>query len=289
MIDGPETWPAWLEDTEGKRTPIRGSCSLGRAESNQIMLQDDTVSRRHAVIQAQGEQEYWLVDFGSSNGSYVNGQRILQPTRLRNGARLAIGGFQYVFRQPSLTATVQSFAPGSDQTIIDVRLAKCWLLVADIVNSSKLVTELPADTVPLVTGRWLAQCKQIIEAHGGHINQFLGDGFFAFWHDHERMGSEMSETHRALHRLQTEGNPAFRFVTHLGSVTLGGLSVGQEQRISGAEVHFVFRMEKLAGSLGETRLLSEAARKRLPAGVEVRDAGQHSLHGFEGQFRFYAL
>ena len=71
MIDGPESWPAWLEDGEGKRTPIRGSCSLGRSESNQITLRDDTVSRRHAVIQPQGEHEYWLVDFGSSNGTYV--------------------------------------------------------------------------------------------------------------------------------------------------------------------------------------------------------------------------
>jgi len=27
----------------------------------------------------------------------------------------------------------------------------------------------------------------------------------------------------------------------------------------------------------------------LPAGVEVRDVGRHSLHGFEGQFGFYAF
>jgi hypothetical protein len=70
---------------------------------------------------------------------------------------------------------------------------------------------------------------------------------------------------------------------------LGGMSVGEEERISGSEVHFVFRMEKLAGSLGESRLLSEAAKKRLARLVETRDAGLHSLHGFESQFRFYAF
>jgi pSer/pThr/pTyr-binding forkhead associated (FHA) protein len=289
MVDSPDNWPAWLEDANGNRTPIRGSCSLGRAESNQITLQDDTVSRRHAVIQAQGDQEFWLVDFGSRNGSYVNGQRIAQPTRLRDGATLAIGGFQYVFRQPRFTATLQFAALPSDQTVIDVRWAKCWLLVADIIDSSKLIAELPADTLPLVTGQWLAQCKEVIEKYGGRINQFLGDGFFAFWHDHERMGSDIDMAHQALCRLQAEGRPPFRFVTHLGRVMLGGVSLGEEQRISGSEVHFVFRMEKLAGALGEVRLLSEPARKRLPAGVEVREAGRHSLHGFEGQFAFFAL
>lgn len=289
MVDAPDNWLAWLEDTNGNRVPVRGSCSLGRAESNQVTLHDDTVSRRHAVIQAQGEQEYWLVDFGSRNGSYVNGQRIAQPTRLRDGATLVIGATQYVFRQPRFTATVQFATPASDQTVIDVRWAKCWLLVADIIDSSKLVAELPADTLPLVTGQWLAQCKEAIEVHGGRINQFLGDGFFAFWHDHAQMGLDIEKALQALRQLQLQGQPAFRFVTHLGAVMLGGVSVGEEQRISGSEVHFVFRMEKLAGSLGEARLLSEPARKRMPTGVEVRDVGRHSLHGFEGQFGFYAF
>ena len=212
MVDAPDNWPAWLEDASGNRTPIHGSCSLGRAESNQVTLQDDTVSRRHAVIQAQGEQEYWLVDFGSSNGSYVNGQRIAQPTRLRDGATLAIGATQYVFRQPRFTGTVQFETPPSDQTIIDVRWAKCWLLVADIINSSKLVAELPADTLPRVTGQWLAQCKEAIEMHGGCINQFLGDGFFAFWHDHERMGADIDDRligsgYRELNRGSESGLP----------------------------------------------------------------------------------
>lgn len=289
MGDASDNWPAWLEDANGNRTPIRGSCSLGRAESNQVTLRDDTVSRRHAVIQAQGEQEYWLVDFGSRNGSYVNGQRVAQPTRLRDGATVTIGGFQYVFRQTKSAGPAPSAAVASDETVINVRWAKCWLLVADIINSSKLIAELPVDTLPLVTGQWLAQCKEVIEMHGGRINQFLGDGFFAFWHDHDRMGSDIDKTHQALRQLQAEGRPAFRFVTHLGAVMLGGVSVGEEERISGSEVHFVFRMEKLAGSLGEPRLLSEPARKRLPTGVEVREAGRHSLQGFEGQFAFYAI
>jgi adenylate cyclase len=289
MVDAPDNWPAWLEDADGNRTPIRGSCSLGRAESNQVTLRGDTVSRRHAVIQAQGDQEYWLVDFGSRNGSYVNGQRIAQPTRLRDGDTLAIGGFQYVFRQLQSGATVPSAPVTSDETVINVRWAKCWLLVADIIDSSKLIAELPADTLPLVTGQWLAQCKEVIEMHGGRINQFLGDGFFAFWHDRERMEGGIDKALQALRELQGQGRPAFRLVTHLGAVMLGGVSVGEEERISGSEVHFVFRMEKLAGSLGEPRLLSEPARRRLATLVEARDAGRHSLQGFEGQFRFYVL
>ena len=38
------------------------------------------VSRRHAVIQAQVSDEYWLGDSGSRNGTYVNAKRIAKPT-----------------------------------------------------------------------------------------------------------------------------------------------------------------------------------------------------------------
>jgi adenylate cyclase len=289
MVDSLENWPAWLEATTGNRTPIRGSCSFGRSESNEITLQDQRVSRRHAEIQAQGDHEYWLVDFGSRNGSYVNGQRIAQPTRLRDGDTLSIGAFQYTFRQARSTS--ESTAPQLvyDQTLIDVRWDKCWLLVADIINSTKFFAEVPSDTLPLLTGRWLGDCRDVIETYGGRINQFLGDGFFAFWRDRERTEARIHEALHALRVLQNESHPAFRVAVHLGSVMLGGVSVGEEERISGNEVHFVFRMEKLAGSLSLPRLLSETACQRLTSLIQTSDVGRHPLHGFEGYFQFYAF
>ena len=65
--------------------------------------------------------------------------------------------------------------------------------------------------------------------------------------------------------------------------------MGEEERISGREVHFAFRAEKLASKLGELRLLSEAAWARLAALVEARETGRHRLHGFDGDFGFYAF
>jgi class 3 adenylate cyclase len=78
-------------------------------------------------------------------------------------------------------------------------------------------------------------------------------------------------------------------VVHLGPVTLGGVSVGEEERISGSAVHFVFRMEKLAGQLGEIRLLSGAAWERLAALVQAREVGRHTLPGFEDPVPFHAF
>jgi pSer/pThr/pTyr-binding forkhead associated (FHA) protein len=103
---------AWLADPRGNRIPVKGSCSLGRSASNQVAIPDDRVSRRHALIQIQGENEFWLVDFGSRNGTYLNGQRLTRPSRLQDGDHIVIGHAEFAFHQR------QSAKQGATQTIL---------------------------------------------------------------------------------------------------------------------------------------------------------------------------
>jgi hypothetical protein len=60
---------------QGRRVPLVGRIRLGRDQGSDIVLEDKLVSRRHAVIQ-KIEEEYFLLDLGSTNGTLVNGQRI---------------------------------------------------------------------------------------------------------------------------------------------------------------------------------------------------------------------
>ena len=65
------------------------SISLGRAQENNIHLDDDDVSRLHALLSFDG-QEYRLRDLNSANGTFVNGQRIVE-TLLLPGDVVKIG------------------------------------------------------------------------------------------------------------------------------------------------------------------------------------------------------
>ena len=280
---------AWLVNRQGTQTPLKGSCSIGRSPSNQVVIPDDRASRRHALIQVQQESEFWLVDFGSRNGTYLNDQRIVKPTRLHHGDRIKAGPAEFTFHQPHSGSAPSNVTQTADRTSTDIRSANCWMLVADIIDSTILAKQLPPDELPLVTGRWVAECKQTIEMHGGRINQFLGDGFFAYWHDRERIELSLATALQSLLRIQQEGRPPFRMAVHLGAVTIGGVSVGEEERISGSEVHFTFRAEKLISVLEEKNLLSEAAWGRLAGVLETREKGRHPLPGFTEKFTFYSF
>lgn len=68
---------------------------LGRHPDSDIMLDDITVSRRHAEIRRDGDR-YDIVDDGSLNGTYVNGDRV-DRAELRQGDEVQIGKFRLVF------------------------------------------------------------------------------------------------------------------------------------------------------------------------------------------------
>ena len=62
---------------------------LGRSSDLDMVLVEDMVSRKHARIATQGEQ-IWIEDLGSTNGTFVNGEKI-KRARLKEGDRVLIG------------------------------------------------------------------------------------------------------------------------------------------------------------------------------------------------------
>jgi pSer/pThr/pTyr-binding forkhead associated (FHA) protein len=69
---------------------------LGRHPESEIMLEDITVSRRHAEVERTAGH-YVVRDVGSLNGTYVNQERIDEPTELRHGDELQVGKFRLVY------------------------------------------------------------------------------------------------------------------------------------------------------------------------------------------------
>lgn len=50
--------------------------TIGRSSENNIILFDDKVSGKHASLTFTNKQEYYVQDFNSTNGTFVNGNKI---------------------------------------------------------------------------------------------------------------------------------------------------------------------------------------------------------------------
>lgn len=279
---------SWLRLPGGERHDLNGTCSIGRAPSNSVQLADSEVSRRHAIIQAQGEREFWLVDLGSANGTYVNKRRIAQSVRLHNGDLIRIATSEMEFCTEILSAMHPAGQQSMASTMLHIRQAQCWLMVADIIGSTKLAQTLSADKYPRVTGGWFKNCHQIIDDCGGHMSKYLGDGFFCYWDDTEDGAIQVRQAVAQLYEAQLKTNPPFRLVLHFGAVALGTVPSMNELNLHGPEVNFVFRIEKVASSLNQNVMFSEAAMKKLGAENEVVLVGECGVEGFSNKHKFYA-
>src|SRR5688500_1826988 len=87
------------EPTQGQEHAVDQGTTIGR-EGCDITLGDPDVSRRHAEIQVSNG-DILINDLGSTNGTFVNGERIDQPRSLRDGDEVRIGAVVWRLRAPA--------------------------------------------------------------------------------------------------------------------------------------------------------------------------------------------
>ena len=80
----------------------RDLVSIGRGAQNQIVVPDPSASRRHALLQREGEA-YWIEDLGAPNGTFVNEQRVTGRAPLNHGDEIRIGGAEFTFQLAGLS------------------------------------------------------------------------------------------------------------------------------------------------------------------------------------------
>ena len=90
----------WL-DVDGERYPLMGAMTiLGRDDSADIILDDPGISRRHSELRVTTDGPHFVTtirDLGSTNGTYVNGERV-STTHLEDGDRVTVGRTSITFR-----------------------------------------------------------------------------------------------------------------------------------------------------------------------------------------------
>ena len=75
----------------GRTFTLANVLKIGRLEDNDIVIDDDTfISSHHARIEVRPEGT-WVVDLGSTNGSFVTGQRLTGERSVRKGDRIQVG------------------------------------------------------------------------------------------------------------------------------------------------------------------------------------------------------
>ena len=279
---------AWL-DVGNRQFPLIGkTLSLGRAKDNNVVFSSNKVSRRHAIVHAQGASEFSIVDLGSSNGTHLNGRRVIGPIALQHGDVIQIGEQNLTFRlETAKNGKEEIHATETQMTVRDVNELTCWFLLLDIQNFVRLSTELQTDELARMVGAWLAECRRVVEENGGTLSKFLGDGVLVYWDTRFCDTTNVAEAVNLLRLMQARGQPSFRWALHFGTAVFGSAAAPGEVSALGHDLNFLFRIERVAASNGFQSVLSEAANARIGTLLGTEALGAFPIKGLEGEYPLF--
>lgn len=290
--------PAILKDlSSGQSYPLEDFTLIGRGEGATLQLADSGVSRQHASIRRE-DRDYWVLDLGSANGSFVNGVELTAARVLRSGDRLQLGNSTLMFLD---SGAAEGPSPADDdRTRISLAQPRAvaseavTLFVADLTGFTRMSQQLDADQVAALLREWYADCQLILRQHGATIDKFIGDSVFAFWH-----GVDLATRARALAAAEAlrsvEIDPASptrqllrsehditldcRVGIHVGTVAVGQMGKGITTALGDA-VNIVFRIEALTRAVSQPILVSAAfAAGWQPQARAFRSCGSHMVKG----------
>jgi adenylate cyclase len=171
-------------DGERKILLDRGPAwKIGRNEDNEVVIFDDLVSRHHALLQTNGSGEYYLMDMGSRNGSFVNGARVSFPIALKDLDVISLGDYQFSFRWPekgSATA-IPSVPVGGVPTRALYAPRKSSVLVVDVRGFTQLSQQIDPSLLCNLIGSWFREGGQLMQDRGSWAQKYIGDALMSVW------------------------------------------------------------------------------------------------------------
>lgn len=281
--------PHLLLSTEAgqKNLPLVGgnTWTLGRNKNNTFVISDRWISRNHAMLQQMDRGQFYLIDLGSRNGSFVNGRRVNIPAVLKNGDRLQFGQTELEFHCPQVKNTQPSVELDSQEFTATLSVRRLIsVMVMDIRDFTVLTRQTDERLLSEAIGNWFRQSGQIIRDHGSWVDKYIGDAIMAVWfHGQNGVSSQemkrILQAIRELHQVTAELSSRYPlpFPLRVGAgintgyamVGNAGSSERSDYTALGDTVNSAFRLESSTKEIGMDIAVGQATYKYISeVGVE---------------------
>ena len=276
--------------------------AVGRGDGCAVLLDSRSVSRLHALIQRRSSGEYFLVDLGSRNGSFVNGRRVSVPMGLKDQDRLLFAEEELTFCNP-LGAVEPGSPAGSTRNTPTAALnaqSLTTIVVVDIRDFTPMARKLSEAVLSQTIGTWFLRVGQVAEQRGSWAQQYIGDAMMAVWvhDDASTIPADLARALRAvceIERTTTEVSRSLPLPTPLrigaGISTGPAILGGTDYTALGDTVNAAFRLEAVTKNIGLGVALGEGTFRALEVPDESSpfQCRRVQLKGYEGSSVAWAI
>ena len=282
-----------------RTVPCKTVLTVGRDKSSDVVLADLMVSRNHAMIRRIGDGDYYLIDGGSSNGSYVNQQRVTMPKLLKHGDTITIGDVDFLFEQEKVQKPKAEKIEMEETIVHDSpEIKQITILVADIRGFTSLSEQIPIRTLTQMMNSWFNAVSDMVGKYNGMVDKFIGDCVFARWEaDSDEIGTLINALLAAegINRITEDLNRSYKELTEdlkIGvGINTGAASVGTgiDHSALGDAVNLAFRLESATKTLGKDIVMSENAYLHFPEEHWKENTQKIRVKGKRDPVRVFAM
>jgi class 3 adenylate cyclase len=280
-----------LASPDGRIIEVRDGDVVGRTAVGKEALEiHEEISRRHAQF-VMSDGMWFVIDLGSSNGTFLEGKRLppKERVRVRDGQRLKISPvFEGVVRIEETGKEKIVFPSGREETAcIQDRRKTMIILFADLKGSVDFFQERGT----LVARKWILNLyrmlSSIINAHSGAHVKNIGDAILAVFDDPHKAA-------KASLKMQTDLREHNRTAEETGLYYLRiGMNMGtvlfENHDVFGNSVNIASRVQALAPPehIYITEHLYEAIRD--DKDIQFRFIGHEQLKGVKNKTGIYEI
>jgi class 3 adenylate cyclase/tetratricopeptide (TPR) repeat protein len=209
---------AWLEQA-GERRYVESETRIGRGEQNDLRLNDQSVSRDHALIR-RVDGVYLISDLDSANGTFVNDQRVYAPRPLSRGDRIRLAETTFTFNvdAPETTAVVDAVQPISTsisqfltisgqidvQNYLQGELRVVTVLFLDLSGFTALSEKMSPEQVTLLVNQCFQRLTETAIRFGGFVDKYIGDAMMVLFGAPTAHDDDAERSVRAAIAMQAE-------------------------------------------------------------------------------------
>jgi len=286
--------------------PVPGQVRVGRGVRNDLILNDDALSREHCLFQVGPDASVSVSDRGSTNGTFVNGTRSPGTKQLQDGDQVRIGAHVITIHCPFRPST-QTTAVGEEYTKVIVRQELISVLVVDVKGYTALSQVLDAEILMRIMAEFNRRGSELVQGAGAWSIKFIGDCIMAIWlhADDEHVASDLVRILKALSDLlklveELSARLPQPYQLRVGAgINTGEAQVGQlGSRLTsdftalGETVNKAFRLEAATRVTGYDVMLGEQCQEALLASgrtVAALAPCQVTLKGYDSEVGAFGL
>lgn len=258
-------------------TPMIVHCgaaiTFGRDKNSDVVLDDPQASRNHAVVRRLGADDYYVIDSGSANGSFINGRRVAAPAMLNDSDRVQFGSSELLFSQQRQVIAPREAKQATTLQNPTPNIRQITILVSDLRDFTRLSEELPITTLSKIMSQWFSQVSECIAQSNGTVEKFIGDCVYARWETGNVAQNSVCVALKTAQQINAITQAINRDHTHLPrrlqigvGINFGEAAVGlgRQNAAIGDAVNLTFRLESSSKELRTDIVVGENAFQHLP-------------------------